>query len=105
VSDRVSHPYKTTGKIMIFYILIFKFLERMREDKRQFKINNVVTSLLMTLSRPISSPTAIRKNLMYMYFVPNSTQYLTTRVIWFIISGEHTDVPLAMTECESTNTP
>jgi hypothetical protein len=25
VSDQVSHPYKTTGKIMVLYILIFKF--------------------------------------------------------------------------------
>jgi hypothetical protein len=24
--DQVSHPYKTTGKIMVLYILIFKFL-------------------------------------------------------------------------------
>jgi len=27
VSDRVSHPYKTTGKIIIRYILIFTFLD------------------------------------------------------------------------------
>jgi hypothetical protein len=26
VSDHVSHPYKTTGKITILYILIFIFL-------------------------------------------------------------------------------
>jgi len=25
VSDQVSHPYKTTGKIIVLYILIFKF--------------------------------------------------------------------------------
>ncbi len=25
ISDQVSHPYKTTGKIIILYILIFKF--------------------------------------------------------------------------------
>jgi hypothetical protein len=24
--DQVSHPYKTTGRIMIFYILTFTFL-------------------------------------------------------------------------------
>jgi hypothetical protein len=27
VSDHVSHPYKTTGKIMVLYILIFKLQE------------------------------------------------------------------------------
>ena len=26
VSDQVSHPYKTTGKIILLYVLIFKFL-------------------------------------------------------------------------------
>jgi hypothetical protein len=34
MTDQVSYPYKTTGKIIFSYILIFKFLERIREDKR-----------------------------------------------------------------------
>jgi len=33
VRDQVSHPYKTTGKIMVLYILIFTFLYRRREAK------------------------------------------------------------------------
>ena len=32
--DRVSNPYKTTGKIIALYILIFKFLDSNLEDKR-----------------------------------------------------------------------
>ena len=33
VSDQVSHPYKTIGKIIVFYILIFMFLGSKLEDK------------------------------------------------------------------------
>ena len=34
VSDKVSHPHKTTGKIIFRYILIFKFLDSKLADKR-----------------------------------------------------------------------
>jgi hypothetical protein len=34
VRDQVSHPYRTTGKIIILYILIFMFLGSRGEDKR-----------------------------------------------------------------------
>ena len=34
VSDQVSHPYKTRGKIVVPCILIFKFLDNKLEDKR-----------------------------------------------------------------------
>jgi hypothetical protein len=34
VRDQVSHPYKTTGRIMVLYILTFMFLDRRRDDKR-----------------------------------------------------------------------
>jgi len=30
--DEVSHPYNTTGKITVLYVLIFEFLERRQED-------------------------------------------------------------------------
>ena len=34
VSDQVSHPNKTTGKIIVLHILILKFLDSNLEDKR-----------------------------------------------------------------------
>jgi hypothetical protein len=33
VGDQVSHPYKTTGKIIVLYILFFIFLDIKLEDK------------------------------------------------------------------------
>jgi hypothetical protein len=34
VRDQVSHPYKTTGTIIVLYTLIFVFLGSNLEDKR-----------------------------------------------------------------------
>jgi hypothetical protein len=34
VIDQVSHPYRTTGKIIVLYILTFTFFDSRQEDKR-----------------------------------------------------------------------
>jgi hypothetical protein len=34
VREHVSHPYRTTGKITVLYILTFTFFDSRREDKR-----------------------------------------------------------------------
>jgi hypothetical protein len=33
VRDHVSHPYRTTGKIIVLYILTFTFFDSRGEDK------------------------------------------------------------------------
>jgi hypothetical protein len=38
VRDQVSHPYKTTGRIMVLYILTFTFLDSRQEDKRLWTV-------------------------------------------------------------------
>jgi hypothetical protein len=32
--DQVSHPYKTSGRIMVLCMLTFTFLDSRRDDKR-----------------------------------------------------------------------
>jgi hypothetical protein len=41
-TDQVSHPYKTTDRMMVLYSLTFTFLDSMRYDKR---LNLMVTSI------------------------------------------------------------
>jgi hypothetical protein len=45
--DQVSHQYKATGKIMVFYILIFIFYEGRQGDKKT--LNRMVPSILQNL--------------------------------------------------------
>jgi hypothetical protein len=49
VRDKVSHPYKTRGKIMVLYILMLRFLERRLEKsvpRIEFVLNIFVNSIL-----------------------------------------------------------
>jgi hypothetical protein len=43
VKDQVSHPCKTTGRIMVLYILTFTFLDSRQEDKTT--LNRIVASI------------------------------------------------------------
>jgi hypothetical protein len=51
VSDKVSHPYTTAGKITVLYILILTYLDSKQEHKRSWtECNLVVISLSAQLS-------------------------------------------------------
>jgi hypothetical protein len=41
VTAQVSHPYRTTGKITVLYVVIFTFLDSRREDERYDDLNAV----------------------------------------------------------------
>jgi hypothetical protein len=45
VRDHISHQYKTTGNIMVLYILIFKFLESRWKDRMVSSISWISSAL------------------------------------------------------------
>ena len=51
MSDQVSHPYKTTDKIIALYIVIFKFLDSKLEGKR-FKYDATYRRILLLSCEP-----------------------------------------------------
>jgi hypothetical protein len=49
VRDQVSHPYNTTGRNRVLYIVIFRFFDMIREDKN-FGLHNSKHSLNLIYS-------------------------------------------------------
>jgi hypothetical protein len=55
VRDQVSHPYRTTGKIVLLYILIFMFIDSRREDIR-FCTEKVLIKAIINQKRAQTCP-------------------------------------------------
>ena len=53
VSDQVSHPYKTIDKIIILYILIFKFLDSKLVDTRFYTDHGITKRVTQTSTKKL----------------------------------------------------
>jgi len=58
VNDQVSHPYKTTGKNLVLYILTFKFL--VSKPGRQ----KILHQMIASTSLPQSAPNFFRNRIL-----------------------------------------
>jgi hypothetical protein len=81
VWDHVSHPYGTTGKIIVLYILISKFFDSNREDRFREMLENKSNDL-------IGKRTATFRH-------STSTHYATARLHGNLLRGclEVTSIP------------
>jgi hypothetical protein len=77
VRDQVSHPYSTTGKITVFYILIFRFFDMRREEKRFWTEYDV---LLISSWMSFWFVSVVPK---YLNFATFSNDSLAILIFWF----------------------
>jgi hypothetical protein len=90
VTDQVPHPYKTTGRIMVLYILTFTFRDSRSEDKRlwteRYQALHEFILLLISSCKQIWSVNVVPRYLNFCYIFKGPVRYLYAMLLSYLLT-------------------